>query len=105
MVQFHIRRVADAKSPVAVNNLAKAWHLRLRLRDATAAEQQDVVRLFLKKYPEGPPLIRQALLVCKKVLHFAKSGGAVYNDHVRAQPMARLKRLEIGKRTLVLIQI
>ncbi len=33
-----------------------------------------------------------------KVLHFAKSGGAVYNDHVRAQPMARLKRLEIGKK-------
>ena len=63
--------------------------------------RQDVVRLILKKYPEGPPPIRQALLVSKKALHFAKSGGAVYNDHVRAQPMARLKRLEIGKRTLV----
>ncbi len=25
---------------------------------------------------------------CLKALHFAKSGGAVYNEHVRAQPMA-----------------
>jgi hypothetical protein len=62
---------------------------------------QDVVRLILKRQPEGPPSIRQALLVSKTALHFAKSGGAVYNDHVRAQPMARLKRLEIGERTLV----
>ncbi len=29
---------------------------------------------------------------CLKVLHFAKSGGALYNEHVRAQPMAWLKR-------------
>ncbi len=27
-----------------------------------------------------------------KALHFAKSGGVVYNEHVRAQPMACLKR-------------
>ena len=52
--------------------------------------------------PEGSS--KHCLLAkpCWKALHFAKSGGAVYNDHVRAQPMARLKRLEIGKRTLVL---
>ena len=71
-------------------------------QDRDQLYKQDVVRLILKKYPEGPPPIRQALLVSKKALHFAKSGGAVYNDHVRAQPMARLKRLKIGKRTLVL---
>ncbi len=33
---------------------------------------------------------------CLKALHFAKSGGAVYNDHVRAQPMVWLKRREIS---------
>ena len=47
-----------------------------------------MVKLLLKSQPEGPPSIRQALLVSKNALHFAKSGGAVYNDHVRAQPGA-----------------
>ena len=54
--------------------------------------------------PKAPHrFVKHCLLAksCKKALRFAKSGGAVYNDHVRAQPMARLKRLEIGKRTLV----
>ncbi len=38
-----------------------------------------------------------------KSVALCKSAGAVYNDHVRAQPMVRSKRRKIGKRTLVLI--
>ena len=62
-----------------------------------------------EKVTRRPPIDSSSIAcqqnLAKKALHCAKSGGAVYNDHVRAQPMARLKRLdslEIGKRTLVL---
>ncbi len=41
--------------------------------------------------PEGSSKHCVLAKPCLKALHFAISGGVVYNDHVRAQPMARLK--------------
>ncbi len=60
-----------------------------------------MVNLIPKTQPAGPSKHFMLAKPGLKSLHFAKSGVTVYNDQVRAHPMASLKQLDIGNRTLV----
>ncbi len=69
----------------------------------TIASYHNVVEAIPKRQPEGTTNHCLLAKACLKALYFPKGCGAVYNCHVSAQPMACVKRREIGKRTLNLL--
>jgi hypothetical protein len=62
-----------------------------------------VVEVIPKRQPEGTSNHCMLEKSCLKALRFLKRKCCDIGFHVSAQPMARVKPLEIGKRTLVLI--